>query len=92
MDMLPAPNCEVYIQAPVQERTPLEEYIAILRSYLSKKQKGELRRTIEVRCAHEGMISPIEYAEALQAHLTPWQKAGVVERLESLFSSRGLID
>lgn len=27
----------------------------------------------------------MDYAEILQSYLTPWQKAGVVERLEIVF-------
>jgi hypothetical protein len=85
--MLPAQLGELLRPAPEQERTPAEDYIDILRSYLSGAQKRRLRRLVEQRCLHHGLLSMIEYADLLQSFLTPCQRAGVVERLEAIFST-----
>lgn len=89
---MPAPNCVTDERPPVAQKSPVEEYIAILRSYLTSAQKHEVRRRVERDCLQCGLISTLAYADILQSFLTPWQKAGAVERLETVFSNRGWLD
>jgi hypothetical protein len=79
--------------SPSARTTPIEEYIAVLRSYLTEAQKAEVWSEVEGICQRAGApISTMHYAEVLQSRLTPWQKAGVYERLETIYEERGWLD
>ena len=82
MTLLPSQTtCEYTEPLPVVP-TPVEEYISIMRSYLTEEQKSAVRLCVEKICLLEGIIPPMRYCDILQSQLTPCQRAAVIERLE----------
>lgn len=81
----PAPEAESLVRF---ESTPEEEYVAILRSYLSEEQKLRVRLLVEKLCCMEGIIPTMRYCDILQSQLTAFQKSSALERLEMVYADR----